>query len=72
MWVANLHTNKGATLAQYIIDNNYRDLPKAICVKSKYKLYDFGNLCPKLKTIILFYKIPVVEDLDLLRVLRKI
>lgn len=70
MWVANLYLDKGATLASYIIKHEYKYLPSCICVKNKKGLFDFGVLCPKLKTLIAHYRIPIVENLNLREVLR--
>jgi hypothetical protein len=70
MWVANLYKDRGATLASYIISTGYREIPKFICVKTKRNLFDFGVVCPKLKTIIAHFRIPVIENLNLRDVLR--
>jgi len=72
MWVAGLYIDKGATLANFIIKNNYKILPNCICMKKIKDLYTFGGICPKLKVIILFYKIPIVEDFSLIKVLKHI
>ena len=72
MWVANLYKDKGASLASFIIENEYKLLPKAICVENKANIYSFGKLCPKLKTIILHFKIKVLEEKDLKKALNSV
>ena len=72
MWVANLYKDKGATLASFIIKNEYKLLPEAVCVESKANIYSFGKLCPKLKTILLHFKIKVLEEKDLKKALKLI
>lgn len=69
MWVANLYRDKGASLATYITSKNYTDLPNCICVKNKIKALKLGSLCPKLRAIILNFKIELKENLNLREVL---
>ncbi len=61
VWVTTLGSDKGASLAQEIIDSHYKKLPSTIVVDSLSQLRTFGGVCPKLKAIILQYKIRVIE-----------
>jgi hypothetical protein len=69
MWVANLYNDKGASLATYITKKNYKDLPNCICVENKIKTLKLGNLCPKLRAIILNFRIELKENPNLREVL---
>jgi len=63
MWVAGLYKDKGASLAQFIIDTNYKTLPFSIFIGDKKKAFTFGGMCPKLKAIACHYNIPLLEGL---------
>jgi hypothetical protein len=72
MWIANLHNDKGSSLASFIINSKYSCLPKAILLPKAGIMSEFGKVCPKLKAIIIKYNIWTRVGTDLRKELNKL